>query len=225
MTEFKVGDKIKRVKESDWPEEHGVLGEVYTVLEISPTTQGPVVVAGCGGSYSHAFELVKEEEKPVVEFKVGDRVRRVTTSYYPKEFGVLGEVYTVLQAHAGGGGIEVIPGYRGASQSAFELVEGQPPEYEVGKSYLWFGGDCPLPEGTAVSVRYGTKDMSVVNRCWASTENASTKSWQHKFSTVNIVMFQVISYPKPEPVKRSVTLELTEEQLEVIEDVLLKHSV
>ena len=224
MISFKVGDRVKRVKESYWPQDHGVLGKVYTVLEVSPDGQNPVVIAGRGGSYSHAFELVKEEgekENLVVEFKVGDKVKRVIKSAYPKEFGVLGEVYTVLQA---GGGIEVIPGYHGASQSAFELVEGQPPEYEVGKPYLWFGGDCPLPEGTAVDVRYGTKDMSVVNKCWGSIKNASTKSWQHKFSTVNIVMFQVVSYPQPVPIKRSVTLELTEEQLKVIEEALSKHS-
>jgi len=33
-------------------------------------------------------------------------------------------------------------------------------------------------------------------------------------------MFKVISYPKPEPVKRTVTLELTEEQIEMIEGIL-----
>ena len=224
MTSFKVGDRVKRVKESDWPEEHGILGEVYTVLEISPTTQGPVVVAGCGGSFSHAFELVKEEEKPVVEFKVGDRVRRVTKSAYPKEFGVLGEAYTVLQAHANGGGIEVIPGYRGATQSAFELVEGQPPEYEVGKPYLWFGGECPLPKGTKVNIRMGEADMLSVDRFWSKNFEVSGVDWKHNYSIANVVMFKVVFYPVPKPSKRSVTLELTEEQLKVIEEALSKHS-
>ena len=75
-----------------------------------------------------------------------------------------------------------------------------------------------------MSVRYGTKDMSVVDECWDSIKTASTKSWQHKFSAVNIVMFKVTAYPQPVPVKRSVTLELTEEQIKVIEEALSKHS-
>ena len=159
MTEFKVGDKIKRVKESDWPESHGVVGEVYEVLELAPISNNPVVIAGHGGSFPHAFELVEE----------------------------------VMQ-------------------------------YEVGKPYLWFGGDCTLPRGTRVSIRCGSKDMSSIQREWTMEQNVEHLFWHHVYKTSNLVMFQVVSYPQPEPVKRSVTLELTEEQLKVIEEALSKHS-
>jgi len=132
MTDFKVGDKVRRVVESNWPEEYGVLGEVYTVLSLTFNSNYPVVIAGCAGSNPSAFELVEE----------------------------------VMQ-------------------------------YEVGKPYLWFGGDCPLPKGTNVKIRYGRKDMSTLQKDWdISTYSVTDLNWQHNFSNANIVMFQVISYPQ-----------------------------
>jgi len=93
-------------------------------------------------------------------------------------------------------------------------------EYEVGEVYLWKGGECPLPKGTRVHIRLGKSDMSSVSEDWNKLRDATFFSWRHVFSRGNIIMFKVISYPKPEPVKRTVTLELTEEQIEMIEGIL-----
>jgi len=46
--------------------------------------------------------------------------------------------------------------------------------------------------------------------------------WHHIYKNANLVMFKVVSYPQPEPVKRTVTLELTEDQIKTIESVLAK---
>jgi len=155
-------------------------------------------------------------------FKVGDKVRRVTDSYWPEEFGYKGEVYTVISL-TGDYGIKVIADYS-ADPEQFELVteEEEKPVYEVGEVYLWKGGECPLPKGTQVDIRFGRSDMSTIDSLWSSFNNATGLFWEHKFCGPNIVMFKVVSYPKPEPVKRSVTLELTEEQLKAVESVLLK---
>jgi len=155
-------------------------------------------------------------------FKVGDKVRRVTDSYWPEEFGYKGEVYTVISL-TGDYGIKVIADYS-ADPEQFELVteEEEKPVYEVGEVYLWKGGECPLPEGTQVDVRLGSKTMSVVDKEWTPSKTNSDLHWLHRFTFSNIVMFKVVSYPEPAPVKRSVTLELTEEQLKAVESVLLK---
>ena len=97
-------------------------------------------------------------------------------------------------------------------------------EYEVGKPYLWFGGDCPLPKGTKVNIRLGKKDMYTVNTGWTGVYSSEEIGWGHSHSDGNVVMFKVVSYPHPEPVKRSVTLELTEDQIKAIESVLAKES-
>lgn len=72
---FKVGDKIRRVGYSPWPEQHGYVGEVYTVLKMAASC--PVVVEGCGGASPSCFELVSEAPviKPLKDFdvKVGDK--------------------------------------------------------------------------------------------------------------------------------------------------------
>ena len=158
MTNFKVGDRIKRIKTAKTPHLHGTLGEVYTVLEMQENH--PVVIFGRSAAASYMFELVTEEEEK--------------------------------------------------------------PMYEVGEVYLWKGGECPLPEGTQVDVRLGSKTMSVVDKEWTPSKTESAFHWQHRFTFTNVVMFKVVSYPEPAPVKRSVTLELTEEQLKAVESVLLK---
>jgi hypothetical protein len=56
------------------------------------------------------------------EFKVGDKVRRVEPTDYPRDgFGVLGGVYTVLAVSAAG--IQVTEDCPYAMASAFEPVE------------------------------------------------------------------------------------------------------
>jgi len=69
----------------------------------------------------------------MTNLKVGDKVRRVTESHWPEEYGVVGQVYEVLQML--GRNLEIIPGKGGATQSAFELVE-EVMHYEVGKPCL-----------------------------------------------------------------------------------------
>jgi len=58
MTAFRVGDMVKRVKESPWPEEYGVLGDVYTILAINAA--GWIeIISGNGAAISSSFELVE----------------------------------------------------------------------------------------------------------------------------------------------------------------------
>jgi len=59
-------------------------------------------------------------------FKVGDKVKRVTESRDPCSFGVVGQVYTVIRVN-GKSAIEVIAGYH-ASSELFELVTEKPDE-------------------------------------------------------------------------------------------------
>lgn len=92
-------------------------------------------------------------------------------------------------------------------------------EYEVGKPYLWFGGECPLPKGTSVAIRYGAKDFSYIYEDWFYEEDASVVSWVHQFGIGNILMFKVMGYPKA---TRKVELELTEEEIATIKEVLGK---
>ena len=155
----------------------------------------------------------------MTDFKVGDKVRRIRKSHAPEHYGVVGQVYEVLQMHGRNPQINSHSG--GANRDEFELVE-EVMHYEVGKPYLWFGGDCPLPKGTRVSIRCGSKDMSSIQREWTLEQNVEHLFWHHVYKTSNLVMFKVVSYPQPEPVKRTVTLELTEDQIKTIESVLAK---
>lgn len=70
MGKFKVGDRVRRIEESMWPAQYGVVGEEYTVLDISATGM-LVIFDGCTGAMPSAFELVERPWQP----KVGDRVR------------------------------------------------------------------------------------------------------------------------------------------------------
>ena len=219
-TNFKVGDRVKRVVFSNWPERYGELGSVYTVLSVN--FEGNIAVINKDNHANrYYYELVTEEKPTETKFKVGDRIKRIKTAGFPCFHGTLGEVYTVLEMR--GNHPVVIPGKSSAASYMFELVteEEEKPVYEVGEVYLWKGGECPLPEGTEVSVRCGTKDMSTISPAWASTSTQNAY-WEHRFINLNIVMFKVVSYPEPAPVKRSVTLELTEDQIKAIESVLLK---
>lgn len=69
MGKFKVGDRVKRIEASEWPEQYGEVGKEYTVLDVSPSGR-PTVIDGSNGAMRHAFELVS----PVWVPKVGDRV-------------------------------------------------------------------------------------------------------------------------------------------------------
>lgn len=68
---FKVGDLVRRVEPSIWPNDFGVVGEEYTVLDIVEDTGSLVIFEGCKGASQSAFELVEQTWQP----KVGDRVR------------------------------------------------------------------------------------------------------------------------------------------------------
>ncbi|WP_028753684.1 hypothetical protein [Rhizobium leucaenae] len=70
MGKFKVGDRVRRVKASDWPDQFGKVGKEYTVLEV-PSDYLVVVIAGQSGASASAFELVAPE---AWQPKVGDRV-------------------------------------------------------------------------------------------------------------------------------------------------------
>lgn len=54
---FNVGDKVKRIKPSKWPEEYGYLGRYYHVLDTCDF--GITVVNGYTGATPDAFEIVK----------------------------------------------------------------------------------------------------------------------------------------------------------------------
>lgn len=79
---FKVGDKVRRITESKWPDLYGHVGEVYTVKEVRHNTGGRnngkvrgIVVGEGGDSDISNFELVREQG----QLQPGDRV--VTRSY------------------------------------------------------------------------------------------------------------------------------------------------
>ena len=159
----------------------------------------------------------------MTSFKVGDKVRRTKESMWPDLDGKRGSIYTVLSVD-GDGWIKTLRKGKYGNCDSYELVtkEEEKPVYEVGEVYLWKGGECPLPKGTQVDVRLGSKTMSVVDKEWTPAKKSNDLHWLHQFTFENIVMFKVVSYPEPAPVKRSATLELTEEQLKAVESVLLK---
>lgn len=69
MGKFKVGDRVKRTKPSEWSWQFGELGKEYTVLDV-PHETSIVVIEGQPGATSSCFELVAPAWAP----KVGDRV-------------------------------------------------------------------------------------------------------------------------------------------------------
>jgi hypothetical protein len=59
MAKFKVGDKVRRVQKSYWPEDFGRVGKVYLVLDVNPI--GYIqVITGKPHAAPEAFELVEE---------------------------------------------------------------------------------------------------------------------------------------------------------------------
>lgn len=73
MAKFKVGDRVRRVGASSWPEQYGHVGEEYTVLSVDAGGR-IVVIDGKTGADASSFELVPARS----EFKAGDRVRCVS---------------------------------------------------------------------------------------------------------------------------------------------------
>ncbi len=63
MKIFKKGDKIRRITESLWPEDYGVLGQIYIVDNIKYGYNSCVGLVGLensdGGADGDAFELVE----------------------------------------------------------------------------------------------------------------------------------------------------------------------
>jgi len=59
MTNFKVGDKVRRVKMSYDLKDFGVLWEVYTVISVNGDTVIEIIAGHFGASEN--FELVTEE--------------------------------------------------------------------------------------------------------------------------------------------------------------------
>ena len=59
MGKFKIGDKVRRITESAWPEEFGEVGRVYTVSGFCDGC--PVIIKGCCGASEDALELLLEE--------------------------------------------------------------------------------------------------------------------------------------------------------------------
>lgn len=66
---FKVGDWVRRVEPSDWPEQYGVVDGVYKVLEVSKRGH-VVVIAGSTAAMQGAFEPWQP--------RVGERVRTIS---------------------------------------------------------------------------------------------------------------------------------------------------
>jgi hypothetical protein len=94
MTKFKVGDKVRRVRYSHWPEEYGELGKVYTVLGVNSI--GYIqVIEDKPFAYYNTFELVEEA---------------MDLTKIEKPFGLLDEAtQQALKDH--GGPIECYSGY------------------------------------------------------------------------------------------------------------------
>ncbi|MCW8279901.1 hypothetical protein K7A42_03310 [Agrobacterium sp. InxBP2] len=82
---FKVGDWVRRVQPSDWPEQYGAVGCIYKVLKVG--SYGIAVTAGAGDADATSFEPWQP--------RVGERVRYTGKSavYSEKELvGLEGEV-------------------------------------------------------------------------------------------------------------------------------------
>lgn len=62
---FKVGDWVRRVQPSDWPEQYGVVGGIYKVLKVG--SYGIAVTAGAGDADATSFEPWQP--------RVGERVK------------------------------------------------------------------------------------------------------------------------------------------------------
>ncbi len=83
---FKVGDWVRRVEPSDWPEQYGVVGGIYKVLKVSKHGH-IVVIAGSTAAMQGAFEPWQPRvgERVKVNYGhgwngVGEVTRYVTTS-------------------------------------------------------------------------------------------------------------------------------------------------
>lgn len=68
---FKVGDWVRRVQPSDWPEQYGAVGCIYKVLKVG--RYGIAVTAGAGDADATSFEPWQP--------RVGERVRYRDTKY------------------------------------------------------------------------------------------------------------------------------------------------
>jgi hypothetical protein len=154
------------------------------------------------------------------KFKVNDKVR--FTSGYAKSIGNLVGLEGVVNGYDPNNNLGVLlsTGHiMPAAEEELGKVEEKEMEYEVGKPYLWFGGECPVPYGTSVSIRFGTKNFDYIEDWWTYTEYAHDIDWQHEYKDDNILMFKVVEYPKK---TRKVELELSEEEITTIKEVLEK---
>jgi len=221
MTEFKVGYKVKVIDQYMT----SFYNKIGMIVSVNPFSIAPYDVDIDGKmAYCMECELEKVEED-VTKFKVGDKVR--FTSGYAKSIGNLVGLEGVVNGYASSNNLGVLlsTGHiMPAAEEELEKVEEEmTQEYEVGKPYLWFGGECPLPPGTKVEVRFGKSDFSVISRYWRPYRvmRAEGPYWGHNFdsTSANIVMFKVLEYPKQ---TRKVELELTEEEIEKIKSVLGK---
>lgn len=91
MGKFKVGDRVRRVKPSMWPEQFGEVGKEYTVLD-----EYMSVIKGQPGAEADSFELVRAADwQP----KVGERVvvidNKNNAGQPMDEFYRIGETYTI----------------------------------------------------------------------------------------------------------------------------------
>jgi hypothetical protein len=137
----------------------------------------------------------------MAKFKVGDKVRRVLYSHWPKNYGELGEVYTVLSVNSVGN-IQVTKGNDFALNTAFELVE---EAMDLTKIEKPFG---LLDEATQQAL----KDHD------GSIELFTNKGWK---KTTSPLWIKDLTYRvQPQPDKTKVELELTQEELDTIKKVL-----
>ncbi len=99
--QFKVGDRVRRMLPCGNPNEWGVVGQEYTVLELSPSGTDIVIVAGATGAAMNAFQLVSSAPPQAVRdatwqggWKKGDKVRYIDT---PQDAFITGHVYEVIE--------------------------------------------------------------------------------------------------------------------------------
>ncbi|MDX1032795.1 hypothetical protein GOL82_16270 [Sinorhizobium medicae] len=169
---FKVGDRVRRVEPSIWPNDFGVVGEEYTVLDIVEDTGSLVIFEGCKGASQSAFELVEQPWRP----KVGDRVQRVK-GYNPGSN--IGHIATVLEVEDisayddEGPWLKFTDGTSGYASSFEPLpvaAEAQPLRIVEGKFYKTRDGRKvgPIGPNEGGLQGYPWQDDSSWSDCWTA---------------------------------------------------------
>lgn len=102
--------------------------------------------------------------------------------------------YTAIRAFADGWGIEVLRHY------SHEWVQIDDPSFSLMCEYRivpdedgwlpWYGGECPVPEGTRIEIRFSDNTIS------SRLSNATSLKWSHKRLPGDIFAYRVVEEAK-----------------------------